>query len=406
MATDYFPRVTSKSPMRIYPRYSPSYQGYQKNVTLERIDDETNGYAGYSGRTNEYPSYHPYFFRGDSPNGLSYPPFGYVDSFKAPIRPAQPEILPTPAKNALEGKTTTTEAVIVKPFRSRRYRCLGYLISILAILTFSFEIADVIVAAMSDVRYCRISSGFLKIPWFFAWVVPGIWASIPIFVTGILAIYVMDNYGRVFRALAIISSVSAFFFAPAILAVSAAEEATFIDNCPNAIGNFSNPSIPDVIKAKLVLPIILIILAILEMLLLLYLTIVLCQAYEGLTSEVILTEIKDPTESIPGYGIDVVPNPMPVPVPVPVPFPVPFPVPAPPQPVNPEVISILVPRPPEIAQPPMGGVSGRVVYMEAHNHGYAYANVPGYFTSLPSGTTATPAVVSTPTAAGTGYRWY
>lgn len=62
----------------------------------------------------------------------------------------------------------------------------------------------------------------------------------------------------------------------------------FIDSCPYVFGNISakEPVIQDSIKTKLVLPIILIILGILEMLLLLYLTIVLCHAYEGLTSEV------------------------------------------------------------------------------------------------------------------------
>lgn len=398
MSTDYYSREATNWPAGIYPRYSPNYQSYQKKITLERVDDDNApGYAGYSGRTN----YHPYFFR-DSTNGPSYPPFGYISSFKTPVRPALPAILPTPTdtnlkafgNNTLERNITTTEAVVVKPFRKGIYRILGYLLSILAIMTFVFEIADVIVATLSDTGYCNVRSGFLKIPWFFAWVVPGIWASIPIFFTGILAIYVTDNYGRVFRALAIVCSVSAFFFAPAIIAVSAAEEATFNDCFPYVFGNISakDPMIPDPIKAKLVLPIILIILGILEMLLLLYLTILLCQAYEGFTSEVILTERENSTEAIPEF---VVPKPMPFPVPVPVPAP------APPQPTNPGLISILVPRPAETLPSPRVtgvGVPGRVVYMEAHNRGYAYANVPGYFSTQPSGTAAA--------TTGTGYRWF
>lgn len=98
-------------------------------------------------------------------------------------------------------------------------------------------------------------------------------------------------------------------------------------------------------------------------------------------------------------GIAVVPHPMPDPVPVPVP--------ALPQPANPELISILVPRPSGKLQPPMVtdvGGPARVVHMEAHNHGYAYTNVPGYFTTLPLGTAAAP--ISPPTTTGVGYRWF
>lgn len=86
---------------------------------------------------------------------------------------------------------------------------------------------------------------------------------------------------------------------------------------------------------------------------------------------------------------------------MPFPVPIPVPAPAPPQPANPGLISILVPRPTETLSPPRVtdvGVPGRVVYMEAHNRGYAYANVPGYFTTLPSGTAAA--------TTGTGYKWF
>src|SRR6218665_481739 len=136
MAVDnFFFRAALKAPMRIFPRDSPTYQNCQNKITLERVDDDALGYAGYSGRTNDYISYHPYFFR-DSSNDQSYPPFGYVNSFKTPALPGQHESLLTPkdtnwkvtGKDALETRITTTEAgksnafklnCFCRPYRSR-----------------------------------------------------------------------------------------------------------------------------------------------------------------------------------------------------------------------------------------------------------------------------------------------
>lgn len=361
------PKAAAWNPSsRMYPRYAPSYQ---TKIVLEKVTDD-----------DVEPTYRPY--GGGGGGG------GRIASYYRPVSTAIPVADVNPVQ-VTGGASVQTCAP--KPFYGRNYRIVGYILISLAILTFAFELADVIVAAAYKKRPCggqTVTNDF-SVPWFFSWVVPGLWGSIPIFVTGILALRVKSNYGTEFQALAIIASISAFFFAPAIIAINAAEVGTFMEYCGySSVSDTQNTTEEG---AKFALPIILIVLGILLLLVLLYLTYLLCKSYdECVASETVIVPSKKPT---------VAPGPVAVPFQPTIQVPVPVPVAFPPVDYVPVQAATLPPPPPRDT----GVTEGRLIFMEAHNRGYAYANVPGYFAALPAPTTA-PTTVVKPAVAG-GYYW-
>lgn len=348
---------------RIYPRFSASYP--------DKVSDGAPD-CGCRGQAETR------WMAGGSP-ALEGPcsPFGHVNYYKAgtpsiavvntaPVPFATTEVVATTGTDEFSAPRNLSTCV-PKRFYGCKYRCLGYIIITLAVMALAFEVADVIIAAVYKTSGwpCRgqtVVNSF-AIPWFFSWVVPGIWASIPIFASGILAIKVKDNYGKTFRALAVLSTVSALFFAPSIIAINAAELGTFFTYC-----NYT--SIADVgsatpyystEKAKFALPIVLIVLGILLFLLLLYLTYLLCRSYDDcVPSETIVLEKQIPettTACTAGASSAFVVVPLQPPKPVPA------------QP--PKLVSVQQPK-----FVPIPDV------IPAFN--YAHDNVPGYFTAFPT----------------------
>lgn len=359
---------------RIYPRY---YPGYNTKVVLEKVNDDVQEYRYSSG-----PAADAQYVSGRSlaPPEEPYRPFEFASYYK-PVTPPIPVIHSAP-----QPTRTVPETCSPKRFYGQRYRFLGYTIIILALLTFAFELADVIVAANYMLKPCNsqtVTNSF-TIPWFFSWVVPGIWGSIPIFISGILSMYVKTNFGKVFQALAILAALSALFFAPAIIAINAAEIATFLQYC-NYTSVANAGSVADE-GAKFALPIILLILGGILFLLLLYLTYLLCISYdECYASETVVIKGQQPTTSVTTTTAAVVPFQPGISVPLPYALPSVDYIPAP---------ATLPPPPPRDLGP-----QGRAFFVEAHNRGYAYASVPGYFTTNPN-------AAATPLAPGvSGFYW-
>lgn len=389
---DYWPSSAAWNPSgRMFTRYSPNYSsGYQTKIVLEKMNEGTPRYNYVTP-----PPENQYVVRRSALE-VPYRPFGYANFYK-PVSQPIPIIEPIsyPARTTAVTTTTTTTAAaptcMPKPFSARKFRILGYLLITMSILTFALEIADVIVATLYKSHPCggQTVSNTFTVPWFFSWVVPGIWGSIPIFITGLLAIYVRQNYGKEFQALAIISSLSAFFFAPAIIAINAAEEGTFISYCNYMSAGNAGSNAPagyaTLEGAKFALPIILIVLGIILLFLLLYLTVHLCYSYDECAMCQTLVGVQTATPAAPVVTTSTAVAPVQPAIPVPIVLPsvnyVPMPVTLPPPP----------PREVDFGGP------GRVVVMENHNAGFAYANVPGYFTTLPPTSTANPA--------DNGYYW-
>lgn len=407
---------------RIYPRYAPQYaSNYQTKIVLEKLgDDGPPSYGSYPRPTTttaaemRYPA-------GRSTSPVPYRPFEYVSYYK-PITPPMPitypmgrtEVMTTTTTTTAAGTTAgTTVACRPKPFYASRLRYLGFMIVTLAIAAFAFEIADVVVASMYMGGPCggQMVSKPFTVPWFFSWVVPGIWGSIPIFITGILAICVKDNFGPVFQALAILSSLSVFFFAPAIVAINAAEEATFIAYCGYAtvagVGMKATADYKTLEGAKFALPIILIVLGLLLLIILLYLTVVLCYSYDkcALSEKLAMETAAAKQQTTTGVTVTAATLPPPPQPAQPVMMPLPAILPA--FDYGPMPAATLPPPPPRDLEFGYGGVPGRLVHLEAHNHGYAFSNFPGYIPAV-AAATATPTTLPAATTTmmpGSGYYW-
>lgn len=109
--------------------------------------------------------------------------------------------------------------------RSRRYQTAGFLVCLLSAATLGLGIADVVVNNIqcSQANMCMpLTTGLVL-----TWVSVGIWASIPIFVTGLSFLHFSkqpaDKEAQKTGWLSVLAFMSALFFTPAIIAISIVE---------------------------------------------------------------------------------------------------------------------------------------------------------------------------------------
>lgn len=107
--------------------------------------------------------------------------------------------------------------------RKCSFRCLGFLICLLAASTLGLGIADVVInVTQCQANPCEMTNGLIL-----TWVAVGIWASIPVFITGLSLIHHSRKQPEAPLKrnswLALLLFMSAIFFTAAILGISIAE---------------------------------------------------------------------------------------------------------------------------------------------------------------------------------------
>lgn len=106
------------------------------------------------------------------------------------------------------------------------YTFIGYLLIILSIASFGVGIGSI----YYTVTNCSKSSA---LPYVLTWLGVGIWASIPVFITGILAARLRKtNYTHI-RMFALFSFLSTFVFTPAMMGINVAEVIMFSTDLGN-----------------------------------------------------------------------------------------------------------------------------------------------------------------------------
>jgi hypothetical protein len=101
-------------------------------------------------------------------------------------------------------------------------RLYGAVLATLAVTTLGLGIADV---AITKQAYCGAGSACPNTgePYVWVWVATGIWASVPIVLTGLFAMCVSSNPGKWVRLFGLFSFISTFIFTPALLILSSIE---------------------------------------------------------------------------------------------------------------------------------------------------------------------------------------
>lgn len=148
----------------------------------------------------DYQSYEPYYPR----RRQAYQP--YEPDYP---RPLESDIGPVEEYN-------TTDYVV-----NKRYKYYGLVLCFLSVASLAFEIANVVFTILTFKD--TITPSPLAVPYILTWIAAGIWGSIPVFITGVLAIKVAGTYKVQVRVFALFCSMSAVVFAPAMIGLSIAE---------------------------------------------------------------------------------------------------------------------------------------------------------------------------------------
>lgn len=157
---------------------------------------------------------------------------------------------------------------------NKRYKYYGIVLCFLAVASFALEIANVIFTIFNFKKL--YSDGPLAVPYILTWIAAGVWGSIPVFITGILAIKVAGTYKNQVRVFALFCSLSAVVFAPAMIALSIAEIIMYPKSLItiNSITCYSLEDTATLICPKFVLPLVVAIVGGIEFYLTLMVTVV------------------------------------------------------------------------------------------------------------------------------------